>query len=102
MIRKRNTDVNGRSFNDDIIQKVWDKCVPVPGKDGETHRFDVCKTIIHRYSYGKESQMGWEIDHIKPVSKGGTDSLSNLQALQSNLNAQKGDDFPWKCPQKRI
>ena len=41
--------------------------------------------------------MGWEIDHIKPAAKGGTDDLSNLQPLQSGANAEKGDT--WQSPQ---
>ena len=41
------------------------------------------------HNYGE-----WEIDHIKPVSKGGGDELSNLQALQWQNNRKKGDDYP--------
>jgi len=38
--------------------------------------------------------MGWEIDHIVPVSRNGTDNLSNLQPLQWQNNRLKGDKFP--------
>jgi 5-methylcytosine-specific restriction endonuclease McrA len=47
--------------------------------------------------YGQTSKYGWEIDHIKPVSKGGTDDLSNLQPLQWENNRRKGDNYPWHC-----
>ncbi len=54
-----------------------------------------------KYSeYGKtiENGVGWEIDHIKPVSESGTDDLSNLQPLQWENNRLKGDNWPtWKC-----
>lgn len=44
--------------------------------------------------YGQESQFGWEIDHIVPVSSGGTDELENLQALHWENNASKGELYP--------
>ena len=37
-----------------------------------------------------------EIDHIVPVSKGGTDSSRNLQALQWEENRKKSDTYPYK------
>jgi 5-methylcytosine-specific restriction endonuclease McrA len=44
-----------------------------------------------------DSKHGWEVDHIIPVSKGGTDDLSNLQPLQWDNNRKKGDTYPWNC-----
>jgi 5-methylcytosine-specific restriction endonuclease McrA len=98
MARRRNTDVNGTSFDPATIQKVWEKGVPLQGRDKNEYRFDACFNKLHRQSYGKETDMGWEIDHKKPVAKGGNDDLSNLQPLKSSVNAQKGDTYPWKCP----
>jgi 5-methylcytosine-specific restriction endonuclease McrA len=37
--------------------------------------------------------MGWNIDHIKPKQKGGSDDIINLQALQSHINKSKGDNL---------
>jgi 5-methylcytosine-specific restriction endonuclease McrA len=35
--------------------------------------------------------MGWNIDHIKALSLGGSNHLSNLQPMQSNLNSSMGN-----------
>ena len=37
-----------------------------------------------------------QIDHIKPVSRGGTDDLSNLQALCEECNKRKGNKYKGK------
>lgn len=49
--------------------------------------------------YGNvNSEYGWEIDHIKPVAKFGTDDLDNLQPLQWKNNRGKSDNYPhWSC-----
>ena len=35
-----------------------------------------------------EHPWGWEVDHIKPISEGGTNKLSNLRPL--NIPANRG------------
>jgi len=95
MARKRSTTVTGSTFSEEIIDKVWRKTATITGKHPAEYRRDVLDNELRRESYGKESGMGWEIDHIVPVAKGGTDELSNLQALQSSANARKGDAYPW-------
>lgn len=40
---------------------------------------------------------GWDIDHIKPLSKGGSDNWANLQPLQWENNRRIGDMYPWSC-----
>jgi len=95
MARQRNTTATGSTFSENIIDAVWHKGATITGKHPAEHRRDILGNELRRESYGKESGMGWEIDHIIPVAKGGTDDLSNLQALQSTANAQKGDAYPW-------
>lgn len=40
--------------------------------------------------------MGWEIDHSKPKSKGGTDHPNNLHILKTKENRLKGDEYPYR------
>ena len=74
-------------------EKVWNLAKEVPGKDPSLYRQDPYGKILHKPSYGKNSEMGWEVDHIKPVSKGGSDATRNLQALNTDINRSKGDSL---------
>ena len=96
MARNTNTDQNGKGFDGDVIDSVWQKGLPELGY--AMFRKDVCGASMLRIKYEYNEQWGWEIDHIIPVSQGGTDALSNLQPLQWENNRHKGDDYPkWDC-----
>jgi hypothetical protein len=59
---------------------------------GATSGIDACERRIERSAYGNtNSQVGWQVDHIKPTSAGGTDALSNLQPLHWKSNQEKSD-----------
>lgn len=93
----RNRTMSGGKFDDVAIQLVWDKAIP--DLDDPTVKRDVCGTEIRRSQYGQESKHGWEIDHKYPVSRGGTDNISNLQPLHWSNNRSKGDKTmsAWDC-----
>ena len=97
--RGYNTDVIGKSFTDDIVEKVWKNAITMDNIkiNPDYMRRDKCGDSIIKNDYGKTEKFGWEIDHIKPVSKGGTDNLSNLQPLYWENNRSKGDKLDWKC-----
>jgi hypothetical protein len=95
-IRNPNLNASGGAFDERTIEAVWKKGTP------EAHvplfRKDVCGASMKRDLYGKLIEWGWEIDHIKPVAKGGTDEIENLLPLQWENNRHKGDDWPnWIC-----
>ena len=75
----------------DEIDKVWDKAKTVRGEDSNKVRQDPYGNKIRKDQFGGRGSQGWEIDHIKPESKGGSDHLRNLQALQTKKNRDLGD-----------
>jgi len=94
-MRRHNTTKTGRSFSEATIEAVWQKATPIRGKAG--YAKDSCGATIYRHSYGKTSDMGWEIDHKLAVANGGSDDLSNLQPLHWENNRAKSDKRSWNC-----
>jgi len=96
MERQPNTRADGSAFDADIVEAVWEKALPADGfryikKDG-------CGALICRENYGKTESLGWEIDHILPITLGGTDDLDNLQPLQWQNNRSKAENYPeYEC-----
>lgn len=78
-----------------VIQEIWEKGISVEGYDANLYRQDFAGAWIARDKYGKtESMLGWEIDHVYPIAKGGKDHLINLRPMNWQNNKSKGDDFP--------
>jgi hypothetical protein len=90
MEREPNTDADGKPFTEEVIEAVWKKARSMGIY--ETLRMDAWGWTIVRQDFGNtRSRYGWEIDHIIPVSHGGTDELTNLQPLQWENNRRKDE-----------
>lgn len=74
-----------------IVDEVWKKGHILKGYDSNVYRQDDLGTTIKKDEYGKLSDYGWQIDHIKPQSQGGSDDISNLRPLHHVNNRNKSD-----------
>jgi 5-methylcytosine-specific restriction endonuclease McrA len=73
------------------VDAVWQTAGKRTGLNPATHRADASGAVIQRALYGKTGDGSWEIDHIKPQSKGGSDHIHNLQALNTHANRAFGN-----------
>ena len=80
-------------YTKERLDQVWQKGEVVKGKDPNLYRKDILENLMYRYSYGKMSPMGWNVDHSKPQSLGGKDHLNNLQPMNSRANSAKGNKY---------
>lgn len=87
-----------RDFTEEEVDDVWKKAIKQPDNNPGVFRKDYAGAWIKREDYGDRTKpYGWEIDHLKPLSKGGTYDLENLYPMHWKNNASKGDDYPhWK------
>ena len=71
----------------DTAMKLWEEKF---GKEIEAH--DYQGREILKAAYGQEgSKYGWNVDHIEPKSRGGTDRKDNLDIVHIKTNQEKAD-----------
>ena len=79
------------SFDEKMISDVWAKGQVVGSNNPDEYRKDECGAWMYFSHYGnRNSQYGWEIDHIAFVNHVASDELNNLRPLQWQNYACKG------------
>lgn len=95
--RKPNTTKEGGAWTEATKLAIWKKGKLIPDFDASIWRWDAYGSVIKFSEYSnRNSDYGWEIDHINPIANGGTDDSTNLQPLQWKNNADKSDNLNWK------
>ncbi|MEI6659886.1 MAG: HNH endonuclease signature motif containing protein [bacterium] len=81
-----------KNYDHRTLSTIWSKGIVVAGYDMNVFRKDLCGAWISWREYGnRDSDNGWEVDHVFPESKGGSDLISNLRPLHWKNNARKSD-----------
>ena len=78
----------------DERRDAWDKAKKVKGKDPSKYRKDKFGNCMYWGSYGKNSAMGWQIDHWVPRTKRGGDTPNNRNSMNTRANLKKGNLNP--------
>ena len=76
-------------------QIAWENARRIRGKNPNLYRRDRLGNEMYKPAYGTNGKKGWEVDHSRPRSKGGTNSPRNLQAMQTAANRRKGNRYPY-------
>ena len=80
-------------FTEKQIQQIWNKAIIITDFDSTIYRKDSCGAWIIRSHYGeRDSEYGWEIDHLISKKHGGNDEISNLRPLQWQNKSNKSGD----------
>jgi len=93
---KRKRTLYSNNPSEEEKKKVFFKGNKVKGKNSDKYRRDAYGKIIYYASYGKDSAMGWNRDHIIPLTRGGSHDITNLQPLNSSINKSKGNSLKKK------
>jgi hypothetical protein len=95
--------INYNYGNTHCADAVWEKATIIPRKDPTVFRRDGMGKIIKRDKLNSvTSKYSWNIDHIIPRSRGGSDFICNLQPLNRKDNICFSDKLTQEKPNYNI
>lgn len=71
--------------------KIWELANEIRGLDPNIWRADAYRNPIKIDIRDNVSIYGWNIDHLNPKNKGGSDEFTNLQPMQAKKNDSIGN-----------
>ncbi len=85
-------------ISDNKKNEVWNKAANCNcGENDCKQNHKLCSICGEKMIYGAyesmqpNSEYSWNIDHIRPISNGGTNDTDNLQAVRVKCNRNKGN-----------
>ena len=70
---------------------AWNKATPIIGYNSAIWRRDDFGWVIGWAHYGnRDSDYGWELDHVRPTALGGLETTSNIRAPHWRNNVRLG------------
>ncbi len=79
------------------LKEIWNKAPKCKCSDEDCHPNNhrlcyLCKQTILFGAYWQEnSNYAWDVDHIKPISRGGSNDIFNLMPCCIECNRKKGN-----------
>lgn len=81
------------NYSEKLLDLIFSKGSIARGMNPKLYRRDCYGNPMFRRSYGKYTELGWNVDHSKPIAKGGTNSIRNLQPMNCFANCSKGTRY---------
>jgi hypothetical protein len=87
---------SGTGLLNELVEEIWRKAVwskgrEIFGLDPGLWRADHFDSWMFYPDHGdRNSQFGWEIDHVFPSALGGSDTIDNLRPLHWRNNSSLG------------